>query len=199
MKANKIGYICFKQKGTIFTQHGRPLKLVNQFIYFSSNISSTESNVNRHQAKLWNAIDRLSMIWKSDRIKWDFFKAVVKSLLLYRCTTWLLTKCIEKKLNENYTRMLHAVFNKSWKQHSTKQQLYSHLLLISQTIQLKWTRHAVHGWTSKNKLIRDILLWTPTHGHANVGWQAKIYIHHLCADTRCSSEDMPGATDIRGG
>ena len=33
--------------------------------------------------------------------------------------------------------MLHAVLNKSWKKHTTKQQLYDHLLPISQIIQDK--------------------------------------------------------------
>ena len=34
---------------------------------------------------------------------------------------------MEKKLDGNYTRMLRAVLNKSWKQHPTKQQPYGHL------------------------------------------------------------------------
>ena len=41
-------------------------------------------------------------------------------------TIWMhhITKRIKKKLDGNYTRMLSAVLNKSWKQHPTKQQLY---------------------------------------------------------------------------
>ena len=66
-------------------------------------------------------------IYLFDKIKRDFFQAVSVSILLYKCTTWMLTKCMEKKLDGKYTRMLYAIFNKSWKQHSTKQQLYSHL------------------------------------------------------------------------
>ena len=31
-----------------------------------------------------------------------------------------------KKLDGNYTRMLRAILNKSWRQHPTKQQLYGH-------------------------------------------------------------------------
>ena len=34
------------------------------------------------------------------------------------------------------TGMMHAVLNKSWKQHPTKQQMYGHLLSISHTIQV---------------------------------------------------------------
>ena len=50
---------------------------------------------------------------------------VVVSILLYRGTTWMLTKHIEKRLDGNCTRMLQATLNKSWKQHPTKQQLYA--------------------------------------------------------------------------
>ena len=38
----------FEQDGAIFTQYDKPLKLVDQFTYLSRNISSTESNANKH-------------------------------------------------------------------------------------------------------------------------------------------------------
>ena len=53
-----------------------------------------------------------------------------------------------KKLDGNCTRILRAILNKSWKQHSTKQQLYSHLPSISKTVQVKRTRHVGHCWRS---------------------------------------------------
>ena len=39
-----------------------------------------------------------------------------------------------KKLDGNYTRMLWAILNKSWRQHPTKHQLYGHLPPITKTI-----------------------------------------------------------------
>ena len=42
-----------------------------------------------------------------------------------------LTKQLEKKLDEKYTRMLQAILNKSWRQHPTRHQLYGHLLPIT--------------------------------------------------------------------
>ena len=57
-------------------------------------------------------------------MKRSFFQAAVVSILLYGCTTWTLTKRLEKKLDGNYTRMLRAILNKSWRQHPTKHQLY---------------------------------------------------------------------------
>ena len=55
--SNKLEYMCFKQKG-VFSS----LKLVDEFIYFGSNISSTESVVNIRQANAWSVINRLSII-----------------------------------------------------------------------------------------------------------------------------------------
>ena len=99
-------------------------------------------------------------------MKGTFFQAAVASILLYGCTTWTLTKRLEKKLDGNYTRMLRAIFNRSWRQHPTRHQLYGHLPPITKTIQVKRTRHAGHCWRSRDELISDVLLWTPTHGRA---------------------------------
>ena len=106
-------------------------------------------------------------IWKSeltDKMKRSFFQAVVVSILLYGCTTWTLTKRLEKKLDGNYTRMLQVILNKSWRQHPTKHQLYGHRPPITKTILVRQTRHAGHCWRSGDELISDVLQWTPTYG-----------------------------------
>ena len=102
-------------------------------------------------------------MWKSDltdKIKRSFFQAAVVSILLYGCTTCTLTKRLEK-LDRNYTRMLRAILNKSWRQHPTKDQLYGHLPPITKTIQARRTRHAGHCRRNRDELISDVLLWTP--------------------------------------
>ena len=101
-------------------------------------------------------------------MKRSFFQAAVVSILLYGCTTWTLTKRLEKKLDGNYTRMLRAILNKSWRQHPTRHQLYGHLPPITKTIQARRTRHAGHSWRSREELISDVLLWTPTHGRVTI-------------------------------
>ena len=121
-------------------------------------------------------------------MKRSFFQAAVTSILLYGCTTWTLTKRLEKKLDGNYTRMLRAILNKSWRQHPTRHQLYGHLPPITKTIQVRRTRHAGHCWRSREELIRDMLLWTPTHGRAKAGRLARTYIQQLCEDTGCCPE-----------
>ena len=79
----------------------------------------------------------------------------------------------------NYTRRLRAILNKSWRQHPTKHQLYSHQPPITKTIQVRRTRHAGHCWRSRNELISDVLLWTPTYGRAKAGPQAWTYSSYV--------------------
>ena len=102
-------------------------------VFCSFYISSPERDIDIRLVKAWNAIDKLSMIWKnwSDTIERDLFQAAAVSLLLFECTAWMLTKLIENRLHGNDTRMLCAVLNKSWKQLLTKHQVHSYLPLIN--------------------------------------------------------------------
>ena len=172
INAHKTEYMCFYQTGDISTLDGSPLKLVDKFTYLVSSVSSTKKDINTRITKALTAINKLSIIWKSDltdKMKRRFFLAAVILILLYGCTTWMLTKWLEKKLDGNYTRILRAILNKSWRQHPTRHQLYGHLPPIMKTIQVKWTRHAGHCWRSRDEFISDILLWTPTYGRAEAG------------------------------
>ena len=90
-----------------------------------------------------------------------------------------------------------AILNKSWQQHPTRHQLYGHLPPITKTIQVRRTRHAGHCWRSRDELIRDVLLWIPTHGRAKAGRPARTYIQQLCEDTGCCPEDLPRAMNDR--
>ena len=109
----------------------------------------------------------------------------------------MLTKRLEKSLDGNYTRMLRALLNKSWRQHPTRHQLYGHLPPITKTIQVRRTRHAGHCWRSRDDLISNVFLWTPTYGRAKAGRPARTYIQQLCEDTGCSPEDLPEAMNER--
>ena len=179
MKQNMI--LRVNQDGTISILNAKLLKLVHKLIYLSSHISSTESYVNICIHKGCTAVDKLTTIWKSnlfDKMKQEFFQAVAMTVLLYGCTTGILTKSLKKKLNGNHKRMLRAVLKKSCKQHPTKKQLYCYLPPISQTIQ------------SKTNTVRGVRINAQTtfsygflHGHTNVSQAAKSYIHQLCANT----------------
>ena len=116
VNAHNTEYMCFNQRSNITTLDDNSPKLVDKFNYLGSSVSSTETDINTRLAKAWIAIGRLSVIWKSnqtDKMKHSFFQAAVMSILLYGDTTWTLNKRMEKKLDDNYTRMLQAILNKS--------------------------------------------------------------------------------------
>ena len=127
--------------------------------------------------------------------------AAVVSILLYGCTTWMLTKQL-KKLDGNYTRMLRAILSKSWQQHPTRHQLYGHLPPITKTIQARRTRHTGHCWRSKDELISDVLLWIPAYGQAKAGWSARTYSSYVRIQDvtlkTCQKRWMIGRSGERG-
>ena len=59
INANKTKYMYYKWEWAISTLSGRPLKLVDKFIYLGNNISSIESEVDIYQVKPLTAIDWL--------------------------------------------------------------------------------------------------------------------------------------------
>ena len=99
---HKMEYMCYNQTGNISTLDWTSLKLVDKFTYLGSSVSSTKKDIDTRLTKAWTAINRLLIIWKSDltdKMKCSFFQAAVVSILLYGCTTWMLTKWLEKKLD----------------------------------------------------------------------------------------------------
>ena len=196
VNAHKTEYICYYQTGDISTLDWTSLKLVDNFTYVGSSVSSTEKDIDTRLTKAWKAINRLSIIWKSNltnKVKRSLFQALVVSTLLYGYTTWTLTKRLEKKLDGNSTRMLRAILNMSSRQHPTRHQLNGHLPPIMKTIQVRRTRHTGHCWRSRDELISDVLLWIPACGRVKAGRPAQTYIQQLCEDTGSSPEDLPEA------
>ena len=113
VNAGKTEYMCFNQRSNISTLNVGPLKLVNKFNFLVSSISSTENDINIQLTKAWTAIDRLLVIWKSDLT--NKIKQFFPSSSCVDTATWMLTKHMVKKLDNNYTRMLWAILNKSWR------------------------------------------------------------------------------------
>ena len=115
VNANKTENMYLKKKSHLHP-NCRPLKLADNFTCLGSSVSFTESNVNIRLSKMWTAIDRLSIIWKSDlsdRIKWDIFQATVVSILFYGCTIWTLNKMHREKvgweLHKNATSYIEQI------------------------------------------------------------------------------------------
>ena len=157
--------MCCNQIGDISTLDGTSLKLVDKFTYPGSSVSATEKDIDTGLTKTGTAIDELSIIWKSnltDTAVWMHYLDANKRL--------------EKKLDGNYTRLLRAILNKSCRQHPTRHYLYGHQPPNTKTIQVRRTRYEGHCWRSRDELISDVLLWTPTYGRAKAEWPARTYI-----------------------
>ena len=192
--------MCFNQTGNLSTIDGSSLKLVDKFINLWSSVSLTAKDIDTRLTKAWTAIDKVSVIWKSgltDKMKRSFFQAAVASILLLGCSTWTLTKQMEKKLDGNHTIMLRAIVNKSWRKDPTKHQLYGYLPSITKTIKVIRIRHEGDCWRSRDELKRDVLIWTPSYSRAKEGRLTRTYIQKLCDDKGCSPEDLPEAMNDR--
>ena len=84
VNAHKTEYMCFNQRGDIYTLNGSSLKLVDKFTYLGSSFSSNKTDINTQLAKAWTAFERLLVIWKSDltdKMKHNFFQVVVVWIL----------------------------------------------------------------------------------------------------------------------
>ena len=66
VNAHKMEYMCYNQTDEISTLDGTSLKLVDKFTYLGSSISSTKKDIDTWLTKAWTAINRLSIIWKSN-------------------------------------------------------------------------------------------------------------------------------------
>ena len=92
----------------------------------------------------------------------------------------------ELAYEKNARRELHkkatSYIEQILEQHPTKQQLNSHLPPISKTILIRRTRYAGHCRRSKEELITDVLLWTPSYGQASIGRPTRIYLQQLRTD-----------------
>ena len=170
LNADKTEFICFNQDASerMKSLDGEKIKQVEDFKYLGSYIASTEHDVNIRLGKAWNALNELDKIWKSnltDKLKRNFFRAAVETVLLYGSVSWTLTTHLEKKIDGAYTRMLRTALNRSWKDHPTNVELYGHIPPISKLLQQQRMRFAGHCWRSKEEQAGDGLLWKPPQGH----------------------------------
>ena len=114
VNVNKRMFLRFKQERPMSTLSSKPLNLEDPFTCHGRNISSTESNVSMWVGRVWDAVDKLLIIWKSDlsdKIKRVFFQAVVMSVLPYRCTTWTPREKAWWELQKNFTGSFEQILD----------------------------------------------------------------------------------------
>ena len=123
-----------------------------------------------------------------------FLHAAAVPIQIFGCITWLLINLLKEKLDESYATVLYAFWNKSRKQHPTKQRLYDHQLPISQIIDESITKHAGLFWRSEDEFRSDILFGIPINGFTDKHWLRSILDRH-CSQFR----NLPGVKDDRFG
>ena len=117
-------------------------------------------------------------------MKRSFFQAAVVSILLYG---WMHYLDANSMAGEEARRQLHK--NAA----SNIKQVLAATPHKAQTIWPPAFYHENYPRDSRDELINDVLLWTPTYGRAKAGRQARTYIQQLCEDTGCGPGDLPEA------
>ena len=147
---------------------------------------SSGRDIKIRKAKAWKAINDMSKIWKSDisrATKKRFFFATVESVLLYGSESWTLTPAMVKSLDGCYTRMLRTVFNVSWRDHLTNEELYRNIPKVSAKVTSRRLQLAGHCFRHPELPAHSVLLWQPTHGNRGRGRPAATYPRMLLRDT----------------
>ena len=105
INAHKTEYMCFNQAGDISILDRTSLKLVDKFTYLGSSVSSTKKDIDMQLTKAWTAIDKLSIIWKSDLT--DKMNQFLPSSSRIDTAIWMHYLNANKTAGEKARRQLH--------------------------------------------------------------------------------------------
>ena len=81
-----------------------------------------------------------------------------RNMLIYGSFSGTLTIALEQRLNGNYTRILHEILNRSWKDHLNNKEIYGNIPDICTSIRHQRLRFSWHCWKSKFKLALDVII-----------------------------------------
>ena len=101
--------------------NGEDIKRSSDFCYLGSIVAEnggTSREVNARTQKARGSFSKLRRVWLSKSIRKDtkirIFNVCVKSLLLYGCETWLVTKEIQHKIQTFVNRCLRYILRIWW-------------------------------------------------------------------------------------
>ena len=147
------------------TLNGTSLKQVEDYKYLGSYISSSDKDFNTRKGMAWSACNDMHNIWSS-RLTNDFkikiFSATVEPILFYGSETWTLSRKLERRLDDTYTRLLMRAQYLSWKRHPTIAQIYGKLHRVSTLVKFRRVQFAGHCFRADSEIISSLLLWKPT-------------------------------------
>ena len=176
----------------IKTVNGKNIEQVNNFKYLGAFIRNSYDDFNSRKALAWSAANKLERIWKSNldrKLKLNFFRACVESILLYNSETWSITRSMEIKIDGLYTKLLRRVLNISWRDHVSNRELYGNIPLLSSTIRQRRLRFAGHCFRAENQPVTNLLFWSPNQGKRGQGNSFKTYLKQIREDTNLLNEN----------
>ena len=186
---------CKKTEYMLFNQHeidlkpmsGDLLKQVHDFRYFGSWMADGKKDMKIRIGLAWKALNKLDKIWKSklkSKLKIQFFRSTVESVLLYGAESWTFTNEIFR-LDGTYTRMLRVVLGFTWRGK------------ITAVLKGRRLRSVGHMWRTKEELICRLLIWKPKQGTRTRGRPATTYVHQLINDTGVSTKGLKNVMEDR--
>ena len=134
-------------------------------------MDNSEKDTRMRKTQASAVIRKLNNIWKSDltrKLKINFFRSTVESILLYGAETWTITITTNSEIDGTYTRLLRHALSINWRQHVTSENLYGDLPKISSVIQQRQLRLAGHCYRS-DESVANLILWKPKHGYRRPG------------------------------
>lgn len=166
----------------------KEIERVEQFQYLGSIISTTggtEEDVSQRIRKAKGAYAQLTPIWRSQQLKRGtklrIFETNVKSVLLYGCQTWKVTKTIAKKLQVFINRCLRGILRIHWPETITNEELWrrSNQCPVSETVKKRkygWLGHTLRR--AANSVSLQALEWNPQgsrkRGRPRMTWRRTI-------------------------
>ena len=174
----------------LVTRNGTTLEEKEDFKYLGSWVDESEKDIRIRKGLAWKALNDMDKVWKSNlnpELKKRFFVATVESILIYGCESWALNDRTERILNGTYTRMLRRVMNVHWSSHTTNEQLYGELPVLTDKIAARRLRLAGHCFRHPELSTQKVVLWEPTHGQRGRGRPRTTFVDTLKRDTGTTS------------
>ena len=172
INSSKTEYMAYnlRRQGDLTTLDYAKLRQVDDFQYLGSWKDQTTKDLEIRKAKAWAASNKLTVVWKSSistDLRIRFFRASVKSVLLYWSGNLTLTTALEKHLDGCHTKLLRAALKVSCNDHISNKELYRDLPPISTRLSLKVRRLQFNGhcWRSKNGTVSHFF-WEPNTADA---------------------------------
>ena len=187
----------------IVSTDGKPIKLVEDFLYLGAKIRNTEEDVVDRVRKAWAACHSLKSVWQSDLrkgLKIRLFTATVESVLLYGSETWTLTKRLTKMLDGCYTRMLRMALSiNQYLMRMRNSELYENLPKVSSKVTQRRLKLSGHAQRHPELTLHSVILWEPLHGKAKRGRPRRTYVDSLRMDTGLKeTQDIAGVITDKG-